>query len=90
MTEVGTSKVNPEFEGEELKIVKLLSQALSAKDSVNQAGVTASEGGENEDAVDALLDVPCERMPKNPNSGCESIRPVIDISEKADPGNKKM
>ena len=90
VTEVETSKVNPEFEGEELKIVKLLSQDLSVKDSVIQAGVTASEGGEKEDAVDALLEVPCERMPENPDSGCEPIQPVTDTSEKASSGNKQM
>ena len=73
-----------------MKIIELLSQDLSAKDSVNQAGVTVSEGGEKEDAVDALLEVPCERMPENPDSGCEPIRPVTDTSEKANSGNKQM
>ena len=51
VTEVGISKVSPEFDGKELKIVELVSQDLSAKDNVNQASVTASEGGEKEDTA---------------------------------------
>ena len=73
-----------------MNIVELLSQDLSAKDSANQAGVTASEGDEKEDAVDALLKVPCERMPENPDSGCKPIRPVTDTSKTVNLGNKQM
>ena len=73
-----------------MKIGELLSQDLSAKDSVNLVNGTASKGDEKEDAVDALLEVTCEMMPENPELGCEPIRPVNDASEKANSGNKQM
>ena len=70
--EAGISKGNPEFEGEESKIVELHVQDLSAEDNVNQANVTALEGGERENAVDACPEVPRKRMPENPSLGCVS------------------
>ena len=90
VTEVGISKVNPELEGKELKIGKLLSQDLSVKDKVNPVNAMGMEGVEKEDAVDALLEVPFEWMPENPKLGCVPIRLVSDASEKASSGNKQM
>ena len=61
------SEVHPELEGKEIKIGEVLNQELSAKDNKNLANVTASESDEKEDAVDALLKVPREWMPENPD-----------------------
>ena len=43
VTEVGTSEVDPELEGKELKIGERLSRDLSTKDKMNPANVTASK-----------------------------------------------
>ena len=65
VTEIESSEVHPKPVGKDVEIKEYQDQELSAKDKINHVNITSSEDAKQEDAVDALLEVPRRWTPEN-------------------------